>query len=239
MNRLSAQNLHLSYPLFTRAGRDRAIAALKDVSFDLEQGDRLGVVGANGAGKSTLLRVLSGIAEPDQGQVIRHGRVQSLLEMGLGVNQDASGKQNIRLRLLAEGCTWAEAEERAKAIEDYSELGEYLEYPVDTYSRGMQLRLSFSIATSLNADILIMDEWIGAGDQAFREKASRRMHQMVDDAGIVVLASHQNPLLRRVCNKGLWLENGEVRMFDEIGRVLDFYRASLESDEGVPLAPNH
>lgn len=224
MTRLSAQDVSLNYPLF---GRNQSGAAeqlaLDSVSFDLTEGDKLGLVGANGAGKTTLLRVLAGVVKPDSGQVEATGLVQSLMETGLGINGDATGWENIRLRLLAAGHDWQDARRLAEPIGAYSELGEYLERPVETYSRGMQLRLSFSIATSLDADILIMDEWIGAGDAAFREKATQRMQELVENAGIVVLASHNNRLLEQVCNKGLYLEAGQMRYFGPIDEAIRRY----------------
>lgn len=152
--------------------------------------------------------------------------------MGLGVNGAATGRENIRLRLLSQGLTWREAEAATGPIGEYSELGEYLDMPVDTYSRGMQLRLSFSVATSLGAEILVMDEWVGAGDAAFREKAADRMHKMVQEAGIVVLASHNSVLLKRICNKGLWLENGELRGMGDIGEVISAYDESRSRQSG-------
>jgi len=224
VTKLSAQDITLKYPLFSAVrGQPTHQLALDSVSFDLAEGDKLGVVGANGAGKTSLLRVLSGVVIPDAGKVQSVGVVQSLMETGLGINGDATGYENIQLRLLAAGYTWKQARELSEPIAAYSELDEYLERPVDTYSRGMQLRLSFSIATTLDADILIMDEWIGAGDAAFREKAAQRMEELVAAAGIVVLASHNNRLLERICNKGIFLEKGKVRYFGDMGEAIRCY----------------
>lgn len=230
MTRLTAENIKVHYPLFSASqGELDSLLALDSISFDLEEGDKLGIVGSNGAGKTTLLRVLAGVVQPDEGRVVKAGKIQSLMEMGLGINGDATGRENIRLRLLAEGYDWKEADARSEAIEIYSELEEYLDRPVDTYSRGMQLRLSFSIATSMGADILIMDEWIGAGDASFREKAAERMQELVDNAGIVVLASHNNNLLRRICNKGLFLEDGKTVFFGEMDEAIRRYAATTET----------
>lgn len=226
MAAILAENLHVTYPVY-EGRKMRSVAALSDVGFQLASGDRLGLVGGNGAGKTTLLRTLASIIAPQSGRLEITGGVQSLMEMGLGVNGSATGRENIRLRLLAEGLSWREAEAAIEPIGAYSELGDYLDMPVDTYSRGMQLRLSFSVATSLGAEILIMDEWVGAGDAAFREKATRRMHEMVEEAGIVVLASHNNVLLKRICNKGLWLQKGQVMAMGDIDSVVAAYDASL------------
>lgn len=224
MTKLRVQDVSLNYPLFGRGhgGPDRQLA-LDGISFELKEGDKLGLVGANGAGKTTLLRVLAGVVKPDTGHVEATGVVQSLMETGLGINGDATGWENIRLRLLAAGHDWRSAHALSGPIAEYSELGEYLDRPVDTYSRGMQLRLSFSIATSLDADILIMDEWIGAGDAAFRQKAAERMQELVENAGIVVLASHNNRLLEQVCNKGLYLDSGHMRYFGDIKEAIRRY----------------
>lgn len=227
MTSIVAERLCVSYPLIGMRGGLQELPALTDISIDLAEGDRLGIVGPNGAGKTTLLRTLAGIIKPRSGRLAIQGSVQSLMEMGLGVNAESTGRENIRLRLLAEGLTWAEADAAAGPIEVYSELEDYLDLPVESYSRGMQLRLSFSIITSLGADIVIMDEWVGAGDAAFREKAANRMNELVERAGIVVLASHNNTLLKRICNKGLWLEEGHARGFGEIGDVIDGYAKSI------------
>lgn len=232
MAAILAENLHVTYPVY-EGRKMRSVAALSDVGFQLASGDRLGLVGGNGAGKTTLLRTLASIIAPQSGRLEITGGVQSLMEMGLGVNGSATGRENIRLRLLAEGLSWREAEAAIEPIGAYSELGDYLDMPVDTYSRGMQLRLSFSVATSLGAEILIMDEWVGAGDATFREKATRRMHEMVEEAGIVVLASHNNVLLKRICNKGLWLEKGRVMAMGDIDSVVEAYEASLIGDGAV------
>lgn len=228
MTSITVHDLTVAYPLIGVKAGDREMVALSDVSFALDEGDRLGLVGANGAGKTTLLRTLAGLIYPRSGDLMIEGRVQSMMEMGLGVNGDATGRENIRLRLLAEGLSWREAEAAAGPIEAYSDLGEYLDLPVETYSRGMQLRLSFSIITSIGADILVMDEWVGAGDAAFKDKAAKRMDEMVENAGIVVLASHNNNLLKRTCNKGLWLEQGRALAFGPIEEIIDQYAASLK-----------
>jgi len=228
MTSITVHDLTVAYPLIGVRAGDREMVALSDISFSLDEGDRLGLVGANGAGKTTLLRTLAGLIYPRSGDLMIEGRVQSMMEMGLGVNGDATGRENIRLRLLAEGLSWRDAEAAAGPIEAYSELGEYLDLPVETYSRGMQLRLSFSIITSIGADILVMDEWVGAGDAAFKDKAAKRMDELVENAGIVVLASHNNNLLKRTCNKGLWLEQGRAQAFGPIEEIIDQYAASLK-----------
>lgn len=236
---ISVQNLGLTYELrekLSLAARDkrlpqaggiisgnnrrRYVTALDDVSFELVAGDRLGLVGSNGAGKTTLLKVLYGIYEPTAGRVCITGRVDALFNIDLGFRQEATGRRNIVLRGLINGWTMAEIDARMDEIIGFSELGEFIDLPFKSYSQGMAARLAFAIATSLEPEILLMDEWIGAGDASFQDKAQQRMQRLADHAGIVVLASHQNDLIARTCNKVLELEHGRVRRFCSIAEYL-------------------
>lgn len=201
-----------------RVGRNTYVRALDSVSLSLEAGDRLGLVGANGAGKTTLLKVLYGVYEPTGGSVDVRGRVDALFNIGLGFRMEATGRRNIVLRGLINGWTMDEIENRMESIINFSELGEFIDLPYKTYSQGMAGRLAFSIATSLEPEILLMDEWISAGDQVFQEKARSRMKEMAARAGIIVLASHNSDLVRRTCNKILELEKGKVKYFGSTER---------------------
>jgi ABC-type polysaccharide/polyol phosphate transport system ATPase subunit len=194
-------------------GRVRFVTALDDVSFALEAGDRLGLIGPNGAGKTTLLKVLHGIYEPTTGKVDRTGKVDALFNLNLGFRGEATGRRNIMLRGLINGWSKDEIEARIEDIVAFSELGDFIDMPFKTYSQGMAARLAFSVATSLDPEILLMDEWIGAGDPAFQEKARMRMAELTKKAGIIVIASHNHLLLKRVCNKVLELEAGKVKAF--------------------------
>jgi ABC-type polysaccharide/polyol phosphate transport system ATPase subunit len=194
---------------FARGGR-RYVTALDDVSFELRAGDRLGLVGSNGAGKTTLLKVLYGIYEPTAGSVDTEGRRDALFNINLGFRSQASGRRNIVLRGLISGWSAREIGQRMDEIIDFSELGDFIDMPVDSYSQGMTARLAFAIATSFEPEILLMDEWIGAGDKEFRNKARARLEEMVTKAGIIVLASHDNALLQRVCNRIVVLEHGRI-----------------------------
>lgn len=194
-------------------GRKRQVAALDGISFEIEAGDRLGLVGSNGAGKTTLLKVLYGIYEPTRGKVSVTGRVDALFNITLGFRREATGRRNIMLRGLINGWDEDEITERMDQIIEFSELGEFIDMPLKSYSAGMSARLAFSIATSLEPEILLMDEWIGAGDARFQEKAKQRMGQIAEKAGIIVLASHNHSLLRRTCNKILELEKGTIKSF--------------------------
>jgi len=209
---------------FARGGR-RYVTALEDVSFELKAGDRLGLVGANGAGKTTLLKVLYGIYEPSVGSLETLGRRDALFNINLGFRSQASGRRNIVLRGLISGWSMGEIDEHMDEIIDFSELGDFIDMPVESYSQGMTARLAFAIATSFEPEILLMDEWIGAGDKAFRDKAKARLEKMVTKAGIIVLASHDNALLKRVCNRIISLEHGRV-VWD--GSADDYFANSSE-----------
>lgn len=194
-------------------GARRVVTALDGVSFELEAGDRLGLVGANGAGKTTLLKVLYGIYEPTAGTLDIRGKVDALFNINLGFRPEATGRRNILLRGLINGWTEAQIAERTEEIIEFSELGEFIDMPFKSYSQGMGARLAFAIATALEPEILLMDEWIGAGDASFQAKATERMNQLAKKAGIIVLASHSEELLAKTCNKRLELEKGRVTAF--------------------------
>jgi ABC-type polysaccharide/polyol phosphate transport system ATPase subunit len=247
---IRTRNVALSYPLFAAAATDpeagektvveahsgalmsrerwngSAIQALKGVSFELVPGQRLGLLGRNGSGKSTLLRVLAGVYEPTQGTVSVSGRVAPMFNVGLGMQREATGRRNIVLRGLVNGLSFDQARAKVDEIIEFSELGRFIDMPVRTYSSGMAMRLAFSMGTAFSPEILLLDEWIGAGDQNFQKKAAARMTELVDGAGITVIASHRPAILERVCTHGLWLESGEVKEFGEIDTVLQQLKLS-------------
>lgn len=194
-------------------GRQGIVTALNGVSFALEAGDRLGLVGSNGAGKTTLLKVLYGIYEPTGGKITVTGRVDALFNISLGFRREATGRRNIVLRGLINGWRMEEIEQRMEGIIEFSELGDFIDLPYKTYSQGMAGRLAFAIATSFEPEILLMDEWISAGDPSFQETARNRMKELAQKAGIVVLASHNIDLIERNCNKVLELDKGQVKFF--------------------------
>lgn len=213
---VSAPDLRLSRAgnHMVRRGDAKSVVALDNVSFSLTAGDRLGLVGVNGAGKTTLLQVLYGIYPPSTGSIDISGRIDALFNINLGFRREATGRRNILLRGLINGWSQDDIAKRMDAIIEFSELGDFIDLPLKTYSAGMSARLAFSVATALEPEILLMDEWIGAGDPAFQEKAKARMTSIAEKAGIIVLASHNYALLKRTCNKILELERGRVKAFD-------------------------
>jgi lipopolysaccharide transport system ATP-binding protein len=227
---ISLKNVSVSFPIYGagaaslkktlaasvtggRIGKETGVTvvqALHDISLELKSGDRLGLVGHNGAGKSTLLRTLAGVYEPSAGQLIRHGTVTSLIDPSLGIESDATGLENIMLRGLVMGLSKNEIDRLTPSICEFSGLGQYINMPVRTYSTGMMMRLAFSICTSVQADILLMDEWLSVGDADFAERAEQRMRKIVSRSGILVLASHSPELIANECNRVIRLEHGRI-----------------------------
>lgn len=196
------------------AGNHPVVTALNQLNFRFGDGERIGLVGHNGSGKTTLLRVLSGIYSPTRGSLDLKGRVASLLDVSSGVDPDATGFENIYLRGIMNGFKPSRIKDKIDEIADFTELGEYLNLPVRTYSSGMMLRLTFAISTSIEADILIMDEWLSVGDADFQTKAAERLKLLVDNASILIIASHSPELIQNVCNRRILLEHGRI-MADE------------------------
>jgi ABC-type polysaccharide/polyol phosphate transport system ATPase subunit len=185
---------------------------LKQVSFKVEQGQRLGIIGHNGAGKSTLLRVLAGIYPPTGGQRIVEGRICSLFDLALGFEMEATGWENILYRGYLQRESPTSIREKQQEIADFSELGSALEMPVRYYSAGMMVRLAFSIATSIEPEILLLDEVLSAGDIAFQVKARRRMEELISRAHLMVLVSHDLQSLESLCDRVIWMNKGTVFM---------------------------
>jgi ABC-type polysaccharide/polyol phosphate transport system ATPase subunit len=207
----------------TTSAHHLVVRALRDISLSLVDGDRLGLIGRNGAGKSTLLRVMSGIYEPPVGKLRVVGRVASLTNITMGMDMEATGYENIVIRGLMLGLTRREALRHVGEIEVFTELGDYLNLPLRTYSAGMLLRLAFAISTSIDPEILIMDELIEAGDAAFADKAKRRLDQLTTAAHILVIASHSPDTLRRLCNKLALLRDGRIVAIGPVDEILQQY----------------
>lgn len=202
------------------------VRALDDVSFRLERGDRVGLIGHNGAGKSTLLRAMAGIYPPTAGNLVREGKVVPLLDIALGMDENSTGMQNIRLRGLLLGMSDVEIRDKQREIADFCELGDYLDLPIRTYSSGMRVRLAFAVSTAVDAEILLLDEVMGVGDASFMHKAEARLADLHSRAEIVVLAMHSNSEIRKVCNKALWMERGRVRAFGPAEEIVSAYEAA-------------
>ncbi|MBN3808184.1 ABC transporter ATP-binding protein [Paraburkholderia tropica] len=192
------------------AGRHAVVTALDDLSFNFTDGERVGLIGHNGSGKTTLLRTLSGVYAPVRGALQVRGKIASLLDVSMGLDPDATGFENIYLRGILDGLSPARIRSKIDDIADFSELGEYLNLPVRTYSSGMMLRLAFAISTSVEADILIMDEWLSVGDAEFSKKAAKRLEELVGKASLLVVASHDPNLVARVCTRKISMEHGKM-----------------------------
>ena len=203
------------------------VRALNGVTLDIEDGDRLGLIGPNGAGKTTLLRILAGIYHPTRGEVYSSGKVSALLDVSVGLNPEATGRENIILRGMYMDIHPREMRSRIDEIAEFTELGPYLDMPTRTYSAGMMVRLGFAVSTCVPPEILLMDEWLSAGDASFLDKAQRRMEKFVGSSSILVLASHSTDLLRRWCNRGLLLQQGRIATQGDIEEVVEAYAGSL------------
>ena len=241
--RITLQNLSIRFPVYgadqrslkkhlariaiggrlgKTGGSSPVVSALNDVSFELRAGDRLALVGPNGSGKTTMLRVLAGVYSPDDGSLETVGKIASLLDLTLGLQPTATGFENIYLRGLIAGLTKAQIQEKTDEIAAFSGLGAFLGLPLKTYSSGMLARLAFAVATSVDADILLMDEWIAVGDADFRLAARNRLLGLIEKSHIMVLASHEMSLVKGLCNKFLHLEHGVASQVMPIEAMDDF-----------------
>jgi lipopolysaccharide transport system ATP-binding protein len=248
--RISIDGVSVSFPLYHgnarslkkllfaaasgRLGQDRqkrvVVEALRDISFTLRGGDRLGLIGSNGAGKTTLLRTLAGIYEPVTGHVRVEGSLNALLDAGLGMNLDLTGRENIMLRGLYNGLTRPELEQLEEDVTAFAGLSDFVDLPVRIYSSGMVVRLGFALATAIRPQILLMDEWILAGDAQFLDRARVRLETMVRGADILVLSTHDSTIVRTWCSRVLWLDDGRIRADGPPDQVLADYL-------GHPLEP--
>jgi lipopolysaccharide transport system ATP-binding protein len=217
-----------------RLGQDRnqrvVVEALRNISFSLRGGDRLGLIGSNGAGKTTLLRTLAGIYEPVTGHVRVEGSVNALLDPGLGMNVELTGRENIMLRGLYNGMPREAIARLEDDVTSFAGLSDFIDLPVRIYSSGMVVRLGFALATAIRPQVLLMDEWILAGDAAFLDRAKHRLEAMVRGADILVLSSHDQAIVRTWCNRVLWLEQGRIRADGAPDEVMEQYL-------GHPLTP--
>lgn len=197
--------------------------ALQNVSFDVMQGETLGLIGRNGAGKSTLLKTIAGILKPTEGSVTCYGNVVPMLELGSGFDMELTGKENVFLNGAILGYSENFLKEKYEEIAEFSELGKFLEVPIRNYSSGMLARLAFSVATVVNPEILIVDEILAVGDMAFQEKSRERMMQMMSGGTTVLFVSHSIEQIRQMCTRVAWMEHGVLKMIGETNEVCDAY----------------
>lgn len=247
---LEAKNLSLSVPViqpddrkilsnptsllsnlyFVRTQRGM-VQILDNMSFKLEPGMRIGLIGANGAGKSTLLRLLAGIYAPTSGSLTVNGSIKGLFDISLGMNPEATGLENIYMRGLQMGMELEEIKKLVPEVIAFSELGEHIKKPFNTFSSGMRLRLAVSISTLIEPDILLLDEWIGMGDARFGEKIKGRMDALFKQSKGLIIASHNNSLLKNLCNRGMVLSHGKVVFWGDVSEALEYYKEDMRQIE--------
>ena len=200
-----------------------AVHALRDISFSLRSGDRLGLIGSNGAGKTTLLRTLAGIYEPDGGRVHVIGSMSALLDQFLGMNPDMTGRENIMLRGLYMGLSKPAINRLEEDVSSFAELGDFMDLPMRIYSSGMMVRLGFALATAIRPDVLLMDEWFLAGDADFLEKARVRLENLVRGVEILVLSTHVPQVIQAWCSRVIWMDQGRIRADGDPVTLLEQY----------------
>ncbi len=251
---VEVRDLHVTFPLYHGSARTlrrtlarvanarfeqdsqqrMVVQALRGISFSLAPGDRLGLVGGNGAGKTTLLRALAGIYEPVAGRVTVRGEINALLDTNLGMNVELTGRENITLRGLHAGLSPKRIRSVEEDVQTFAELGSFLDMPVRTYSSGMVVRLGFALATSIRPRVLLMDEWFLAGDTNFMLKAQGRLEQLVRQAEILVISTHQIDVISAWCTRVLWMDHGMIRMQGSPDEVLPAYLRDAEEGAGRP-----
>ncbi len=209
----------------------REVKAVRDISFEVPHGAVLGIVGVNGAGKSTLMRTVAGILPPTAGRVEVHGRVSTLLALGIGFNADLSGRDNVVLGGLAAGLSRDELAAKYEEIAEFAELGDVMDLPMRTYSSGMYGRLAFSVAVNMEPDILLIDEALSVGDARFKRKSFDKMRELCDQAGTIFIVSHAMRAIRRLCSDVIWLHEGQVRMRGEPEAVIEAFTRFLDVSE--------
>jgi ABC-type polysaccharide/polyol phosphate transport system ATPase subunit len=245
---ISVQDVHVTYRInlqkvptlksaIVRLGRRerviREVKALQGVSFDVKHGQVMGVIGANGAGKSTLMRTVAGILAPSAGRIEVTGRVSTLLALGVGFNAALSGRENVTLGGLAAGLTRAEIKRKYEEITAFAELEDFMDMPMRTYSSGMYSRLAFAVAVHMDPDILIIDEALSAGDAHFKEKAQKKMEELVGRARTMLVVSHALGTIKELCDEAIWLHKGKLIRRGEPGEIIDAYTKFLHVGESA------
>lgn len=206
----------------TESGRT-VVRSLDHLNLEIKSHERVGLIGHNGAGKSTLLRVLSSVYEPTEGVAKIKGSIGSLIDVSLGIDLEATGLENIYLRSALLGIPKKNVDKELNSLVEFTELGDFINMPVRTYSTGMHMRLAFAVSTMISPDILLMDEWLSVGDQSFQEKAENRLNRLIERTNILVIATHSHRLIERCCTRVLWLEHGQLKMDGSPEQVCPLY----------------
>ena len=209
--------------LFFSRNRKEKIEVLKNINLKIKQGETVGLIGVNGSGKSTLLKLMTKIIYPDSGIITTNGKLTSLLELGAGFHPDFSGRENIYFNASIFGLTRKEIDARLNDIIEFSELGEFIDNPVRTYSSGMYMRLAFSVAINVDAEILLIDEILSVGDQHFQEKCYNKMTELKEQGKTMVFVTHSLDVVKKLCTRAVWLYNGQIRMDGDTEKVVDEY----------------
>ncbi len=209
--------------LFFKRNRKEKIEVLKNINLRIKEGETVGLIGVNGSGKSTLLKLMTKIIYPDSGKIETRGKLTSLLELGAGFHPDFSGRENIYFNASIFGLTKKEIDARLKDIIEFSELGEFIDNPVRTYSSGMYMRLAFSVAINVDAEILLIDEILSVGDQHFQEKCYQKMRELKEQGKTMVFVTHSLDVVKKLCNRAVWLYKGEIKMDGNTDQVVDEY----------------
>lgn len=221
---------------FRRSSRQRIVEALHDVSFSIDSGEMLGVIGRNGSGKTTLLRLLAGVYRPDKGRISITGSLTPLLSLGSGFHPELTGRENVRIELLVLGLSPKEIDQRMDQIIDFSEIGNFADAPARTYSTGMRVRLAFAAAMSVDPDVLLLDEVLAVGDEAFKLKCMGAIDGFRDRGKTIILVSHSTQTIAERCNSALWLDRGRVAAFGPASDIVDAYRANATLARAADLA---
>lgn len=244
MAHISFSNVSVEFPIFNSTGRSLTssilkaatggkldsnpngrimVKALRHISISIREGEKIALLGHNGSGKSTMLRALGRVYAPTEGTTEIKGEISSLIDLGLGINPEATGRENVFIRGRLLGLTKQQVEKKYDEIVEFAELGNFMELPVRTYSSGMHLRLAFAVSTVVSPEILLMDEWLSVGDADFQHKAEARLKELVSETKILVIATHSRELAESICNRAIWLEHGQIKMDGPVDEVSKAY----------------
>lgn len=209
--------------VFWKNNKSEVRHVLKNINLDIKKGETVALIGTNGSGKSTLLKLMTKIIYPTKGRIITHGKLTSLLELGAGFHPDFTGRENIYFNASIFGLTAKEIDDRVEDIIKFSELGEFIDNPVRTYSSGMYMRLAFAVAINVDAEILLIDEILAVGDQHFQDKCFAKLEELKKSDKTIVIVSHSLPAVEKLCDRAVWIYNGEVKMDDKTSKVIKEY----------------